>query len=214
MNKSTYIIGSILSIGLVACGQSNQETTNSKNQETTNSNPVSSIAKVVAASSKIEDVNVIMENLKKTPPFTTEQLKSVLPESFNSIKKSGYSINNVLGAGTIEATYKTDAVKYIIKIYDGAGEMGANMGGMILMDQAMNPEFENEDGYRKPTIVQNIKGSETQAGKKTATIENKITLRINNQVFIEVSADGTEMSELKKGIENSQLIEKIEQLKH
>lgn len=206
MNKTIFIISTILSVGLVACGQSKQETTNS--------NPLSNITKVVEASSNIEDVNVIVENLKKTPPFTAEQLKSVLPESFNSINKSGYSINNVLGAGTIEATYKTDAVEYIIKIYDGVGEMGANIGGMILMDQVMNPEFENENGYRKTTIVQNIKGSETQAGKNTGRIENKITLRINNQVFIEVSADGAEMSELKKGIENSQLIEKIEKLKH
>lgn len=155
--KTAIIIGTILSISLIACNQSKQETSNS--------NSVSNVVKLVKATNNIEDVDTIMKALKTTPPFTVEQLKTVFPENFNSINKTGYVVQNVLGAQSIETTYKLDKVNYTVKILDGAGEMGSSMAGMYLLDQLMNTEYQKEDGYKNRLSFKKSKAQSHNMGK-------------------------------------------------
>jgi hypothetical protein len=160
-----------------------------------------------------QEMQQTMESLKSLTPVSNDQLKSLMPESFNSIQRSSFEISKKLGASTLNCEFKENNVSYTISIYDGAGEVGSGIAALKMLGINLNAESENEKGYKKNITLGNARGTEIQTGKDTGNIKNELKLLVGNRFFMEVSATGTDMESIKTGIKKAKLVEKLEALK-
>lgn len=160
-----------------------------------------------------QEMKQTMESLKSLSPVSNDQLKSLMPDSFNSIKRSSFEISKKLGASTLNCEFKENKVSYTISIYDGAGEVGSGIAALKMLGINLNAESENEKGYKKNITIGNARGTEIQTGKDTSNIKNELKLLVGDRFFMEISATGTDMESIKTGIKKAKLIEKLEALK-
>jgi hypothetical protein len=154
-----------------------------------------------------QEMKQTMESLKSLTPVSNDQLKSLMPESFNSIKRSSFEISKKLGASTLNCEFKENNVSYTISIYDGAGEVGSGIAALKMLGINLNAESENEKGYKKNITLGNARGTEIQTDK------NELKLLVGDRFFMEISATGADMESIKTGIKKAKLIEKLEDLK-
>jgi len=69
-----------------------------------------------------------VEELKKLTPLSLDQLKGLLPEELNGIKRTDYNTSSTMGYAVAEGTYKKDDTTDMkVMIYDCAGEAGSAM---------------------------------------------------------------------------------------
>lgn len=160
-----------------------------------------------------QEMKQTMESLKSLTPVSNDQLKSLMPESFNSIKRSSFEISKKLGASTLNCEFKENNVSYTISIYDGAGEVGSGIAALKMLGINLNAESENEKGYKKNITLGNARGTEIQTDKDTGNIKNELKLLVGDRFFMEISATGADMESIKTGIKKAKLIEKLEDLK-
>lgn len=101
-----------------------------------------------------EEMQKKIEELKKLPPLTLDQIKNNLPKVLLGIKRTDFNANSGMGFSMGEAEYRTDDSTYLkLFIYDVAGEAGSGIYA-LQFGGAMNMQSENEDGYVK-TITYN-----------------------------------------------------------
>ena len=100
-----------------------------------------------------------MDELKKLPALTTEQLKAMLPEELGGMKRKSSFVSSNLGYGVAQAGYKSDDGKEMrLVVYDCVGEAGA--GWYNMMFWGWNMEQEDENGYQKTTTFNGNKAIE------------------------------------------------------
>ena len=152
--RLTFIL--TLGIAFMACNSKPSETTitseDGKTKVSVDATKVESTA---------EDMQKKMEELKKLPPLTMDQLKAMLPQELQGMKRSEFSANSMMGFAVGTATYKKDDTTNIkLTIYDCAGEAGSAFYSMTYFTR-MNMESESDGQYTKTIDFQGQKAIET-----------------------------------------------------
>src|SRR5690242_14877418 len=119
---------------LAACGNNKSKETNSTTTSqpstenstgTTNTNPTTN-------TEGSNDMAKMMEEMKKMPALTTDQIKAMLPENLMGMKRTSFSANSMMGYGVGEARYKSDDGKQLhVSIYDCVGTAGVAWYSMM-----------------------------------------------------------------------------------
>ncbi|HSU27713.1 MAG TPA: hypothetical protein VLJ68_04985 [Chitinophagaceae bacterium] len=137
----------------------------------------------------------MMEDLKKLPPLSTDQLKAMLPEEAGGLKRTRFSVNSALGFATAEATYSDDADKSIkLTIWDCAGEAGAGFYSLTYWG-LFNMQSETENGYSKTVDFNGVKAIESYEKNQN---EYKLMWTAGNRLLITVEGDNTGLDVVKQ----------------
>jgi len=143
---------------LISC-KGNKKTTESETADG-GSNATTSVETTNAAPDQ-DAMNKKMEELKKLSPLTIDQLKALLPDELNGIKRSNFSANTAMGYAIGEAEYqKDDTTKLNLVIYDCAGDAGSVMYYSTYWTR-MNMQSETSDGYVKTIDLKGDKAVES-----------------------------------------------------
>lgn len=181
----------ILAIGIIftACNSKPSETT------ITSEDGKSKVSvDLTKAGSNAEDMQAKMEALKKLPPLTIDQLKAMLPQELQGIKRSDFSANSMMGFAVGEASYKKDDTTSIkLMVYDCAGEAGSAFYGMTYFTR-MNMESESEGQYTKTIDFMGLKAIESYQQS-----DNKYTLTYVNgdRTLVSIEGENTGLDMLK-----------------
>ncbi len=92
-----------------------------------------------------QDFTKKVEELQKLTPYTLEEMKALLPESFAGANRSNMNVASAMGTSFAEADYDiNDTTSVSLKIFDCAGEAGAGIYSMQFLGM-MNLQQETED---------------------------------------------------------------------
>lgn len=153
------------------------------------------------------------EDLKKATPLSNEQIKALLPENIDGMNRKSFKIGQ-MGFHTADAKYEADGKKISLSILDGAGEAGAAMIGMMQLSMSAGVESENENGYMKPLSIDGCNGVEEQEKSSDGSnVVNKVSLIVGDRFMLSFEAEGIEMDKLKSIVEDSGLIDDLEDIK-
>jgi hypothetical protein len=141
-----------------------------------------------------DDMNKKIEELKKLPPLTVEQIKGMLPEELLGMKRSNYSATAMMGFATGEATYtKDDTTNIRVTIWDCAGEAGSSFYALNYWTK-MSMESENDDGYTK--TVDFLGGKAVEDYKKYNDAYT-VTYTSNDRLMVSLAGQHVSLSTLK-----------------
>ena len=176
---------------LAACNNKKAKETNSTttNNETTNETGTTS-----NNNSSGNDMAKAMEEMKKMPALSTDQIKSIFPENLMGMKRTSYSANSMMGYGVGEARYKSDDGKEIkVSVLDCVGEAG--VGFYNLMYWGMNMESEDENGYKKTITYNGTKAIESYEKNQE---RYGLMFPANNRLLVNVEGDNTGLDMVKQ----------------
>ena len=140
---ATLLIASML---VAACNNHKKISHTEKNADGSTTTTTMDVSDL---STSTDAMNKKMEELKKLTPLTLDQLKGLLPEELNGIKRTSFTTNSTMGFAVAEAEYRKDDSTVIkLDIYDCAGEAGAGIYGLNYWTK-MNVQSESSDGYTK-----------------------------------------------------------------
>jgi len=149
-----------------------------------------------------EDMAKKMEALKKLKPLNLDELKALLPEEIAGIKRTSFSANSTMGFAVSEGEYKKDdSTEIKLAIYDGAGEMGAGMYGMMYMAK-MNMQSENSNGYTKTVDFNGGKAVETY---EKGSGQTTLTYLANDRLLVVITGNNVDSQALRGVAENLNL---------
>lgn len=148
----------LTSLLFAACKNDRKITQTIKNE---NGSTTTTSVDMASLTSNAEDISDKMEKLKKLTPLSLDQLKSLLPEEVNGIKRSSFNANSTMGFSIAEAEYKKDDQTDLkLVVYDCAGEAGAGIFALSYWTK-MNMQSESADGYVKTVDFKGTKAVET-----------------------------------------------------
>lgn len=156
---------------------------------------VSNINKMANSANKMEET---INKLKKLTPLTNEELKAVVPETLNGVKRKSYSAGgaSISGINTVEAEYGEDGVKYVkVLIMDGAGEAGSAVVSLLSMTLSMDTESESNGKVSKTTEVNGVR-SQTEESKTEQSIDSSIKFIYKDRYSVSLDGRGYSLSEL------------------
>jgi alpha-L-fucosidase len=195
------ILASLLVVTILvsACKNHNKITHTEKNADgstTTTSVDVSDLT------NNTDAMNKKMEELKKLTPLTVDQLKGLLPEELNGIKRTSFSANSTMGFAVAEAEYRKDDSTVIkLDIYDCAGEAGAGIYGLNYWTK-MNMQSESSDGYTKTFDFMGNKAVETYEKNSN---QYTLTFAANDRLLVVLSGRNTGIDALKDAAKSLKL---------
>jgi hypothetical protein len=195
------ILASLLAVTILVsgCKNHNKITHTEKNADgstTTTSVDVSDLT------NNTDAMNKKMEELKKLSPLTVDQLKGLLPEELNGIKRTSFSANSTMGFAVAEAEYRKDDSTVIkLDIYDCAGEAGAGIYGLNYWTK-MNMQSESSDGYTKTFDCMCNKAVETFEKNNN---QYTLTFAANDRLLVVLSGRNTGIDALKDAAKNLKL---------
>ena len=147
-------------------------------------------------------MNKKMEELKKLTPLNIDQLKGLLPEELNGIKRSNFSANSTMGFAVAEAEYRKDDSTLIkLDIYDCAGEAGAGIYGLNYWTK-MNVQSESSSGYTKTFDFMGNKAVETY---EKSNNRYTLTYTANDRLLVVLTGTNTGTDALKDAAKNLNL---------
>jgi hypothetical protein len=142
------------------------------------------------------------EALKKLKPLSLDQLKVLLPETLNGIKRTNYNTSSTAGYSIAEGEYqKDDTTNMKVTIYDCAGEAGAGFYTLTYWS-AMNFQQESEKEYTK-TI--DFKGGKAIENYKKDQKESSLTYFAADRLLVALTGRNVEPSALKEAAQNLDL---------
>jgi hypothetical protein len=157
---------------------------------------------VASLTSNADEMTKKIEALKKLTPLTLDQLKSLLPEELNGIKRTNFSANSAMGFSIAEGEYKKDDNSELkLVIYDCAGEAGSGMFAMTYWTQ-MNVQSENADGYVKSV---DFNGGKAVESFKKGNNESSLTYVGDDRLLIIITGRGMDMNSVKQVAQNLSL---------
>ena len=157
---------------------------------------------VASLTSNADEMTKKIEALKKLTPLTLDQLKTLLPEELNGIKRTNFSANNAMGFSIAEGEYKKDDNSELkLVIYDCAGEAGSGMFAMTYWTQ-MNVQSENADGYVKSV---DFNGGKAVESFKKGNNESSLTYVGDDRLLIIITGRGMDMNSVKQVAQNLSL---------
>jgi hypothetical protein len=149
-----------------------------------------------------EEMQKKIEELKKLPPLTVDQLKAMLPEELSGIKRSSFSANSSMGVSLGEANYKKDDTTNLrLVIYDCAGEAGSAFYSMNFF-MKMNMESQDDNGYTKTTDFMGQKAMETY---KKYNDHYTITYLANDHLMVTLEGEHTGLDAVKQAAQSLNL---------
>jgi hypothetical protein len=113
------------------------------------------------ATSSADETQKRIDELKKLPLITNEQMKSFFQPEVMGMKRSNFNVSNVTGFASGTAEYKKDdTTDYKVMIYDCAGESGSAFYGMQYLTN-WKMEREDDNGYEKTVSFNGSKALES-----------------------------------------------------
>jgi ABC-type glycerol-3-phosphate transport system substrate-binding protein len=141
-----------------------------------------------------DDVQKKMEELRKLPALSTDQIKAMLPAELMGMKRASFSANSMMGYGIGEARYKSDDGKELkVMIYDCVGEAG--VGWYNLMYWGWNMEQEDDNGYTKSTTFNGGKAIEKYEKNREM---HSIMFPASNRLLVNVEGEKTGLDAVKQ----------------
>ena len=111
-----FLLVILASIVLAACGGRKQD-----------DKTVSPAATVKSMTAPVDEKEQKIEELKKAPQLTLEQMRLLLPQELDSAKEKNYLASTQFGYGLASVEYpKTKSRGLKVTLYDCAGEMGSS----------------------------------------------------------------------------------------
>ena len=143
-----FILSCLVAACLLTACNNNKSKEPSTNDETSKDKPSTEMTSGNMNQNSADDIQKRMEEMKKMPALSTDQIKAMLPEELMGMKRASFSANSMMGYGVGEARYKSDDEKEMkVMIYDCVGEAG--VGWYNLMFWGMNMESQDDNGYKK-----------------------------------------------------------------
>lgn len=169
----------------------NKVTTTEKNDDGT---VTKTEVDVKGLSSKADEMTVKMEALKSMKPFTIEEMRALLPETFDGVKQSNYNASATMGYTIVGVEYEKDSKNELkVQLYDCAGEMGSAFYASAFWT-SMNFQQENDEGYTKTVDFMN--GRAIEAYKKERN-ESTLTYVVGDRLMVILEGKNMNPGELK-----------------
>lgn len=177
---------------MLSCGNSKNEEKSSESSSIIDN--VSNLNKVAGSANKIEETT---NKLKKLTPLTNDELKVVVPETLNGLKRKSFSAGGlaVTGLSSIDAEYGDDAKYVKISIMDGAGEAGSAIVSLMALTLSMDTESESNGIKTKTTEVNGIR-SITEDTKSESSVNSSIKFIYKDRYSVSVDGTGYNLQEL------------------
>jgi len=203
INFFSWLCAAILIVG---CSGGNSKNETTKDESSTESKESSSDK---GSASSMDETQKRIDELKKVPLITNDQLKSFFPQEVMGMQRSQFSVSSVTGFATGTAEYKKDdTTEYRVTIYDCAGESGSAFYGMRSLT-GWNVEREDDNGYEKTVSFQGSKALESYNKNSKKHTLNFVTA---DRFWITLEGDNTGLDNLKSFSDNLHL-ENLKNLK-
>ena len=191
--KKQFLVLVSAALMMAACsGSTKKEETKEDGTTTTTTTEESSSSSTTTAN--VNDSEKRIEELKKIPPLTNEEMKALFPPEVMGMKRKSFSVNSAMGYASGEATYeKDDTTRYKVSVFDCAGEAGSGFYGMKVL-AGMNMEREDDNGYEK-TI--NFKGSKAWESYRKGNNEYTLNFLDNERFWVAFEGENTGLDNLK-----------------
>jgi hypothetical protein len=146
------------------------------------------------AQDKADEMQKKMDELKKLPSLTNDQLKALLPEELGGLKRSSFTVNSAMGYGIGQAEYKSEDGKEMrLVVYDCVGEAG--VGWYSMMFWGWNMERQDDNGYEKTTTFNGGKAIEKY---EKGQDKYSLTYPANNRLLVNIEGEKTGLDALKQ----------------
>jgi hypothetical protein len=188
-----FILSCLVAASLLTACNSNKskepatsdETSKDKSTEVTSDNAVQNTA---------DEVQKRLEEMRKLPALSTDQIKAMLPEELAGMKRSSFSANSMMGYGIGEAKYKSDDGKEMrLVVYDCVGEAG--VGWYNMMYWGMNMESQDENGYKKTITFNGGKAIESYEKNRD---QYSLMFASGNRLLVNLEGEKTGLDAVKQ----------------
>jgi hypothetical protein len=176
MKKNFFV--AMVSLVFFACGGKN-EGAKTENKEAT----------VKSITSPEDEKAKKLEELKKTPQLTLEQMRTLLPHELDSSKEKNYLASTQFGYGLASIEYpKSKSTGLKVTMYDCAGEMGSANYFEIYRNK-LNTDGESGQEYTK-TI--DLMGSKAIENYKKEMNLSTLTFVVRDRLVIVIEGKNME----------------------
>lgn len=156
-----FILSSLFAACLLTACNSNKSKEPAATDDKSKDKPTTEVSTDNTGQNPAEEIQKRLEQMKKMPALSTDQIKAMLPEELAGMKRSSFNAQSMMGYGIGEAKYKSDDGKQLnLMVYDCVGEAGAGLYNMMYWG-AMNMESQDENGYKKSVSFNGGKAIET-----------------------------------------------------
>jgi hypothetical protein len=189
-----FIFCSLIITCLLAACNSNKTKDSKATDETKTEATTESGSTDNTATNSADEAQKKMDEMKKLPALTNEQLKAMLPEELAGMKRKSSFVSSNTGYGIAQAEYKSDDGKEIrLAVYDCVGEAG--VGWYNMMFWGFNMEQEDENGYQKTTTFNGNKSIEKYEKNQD---QYTIMYPANNRLLVNIEGEKTGLDALKQ----------------
>jgi hypothetical protein len=188
-----FILPCLVSVCMLIACNSNK-TKDSKTEEANKETSTTEASSDNKTQATADEAQKKIDEMKKLPALSNEQLKAMLPEELAGMKRKSSFVSSNLGYGIAQAGYKSDDGKEIrLVVYDCVGEAGA--GWYSMMFWGWNMEQEDENGYQKTTTFNGNKAIE-----KYEKGQDQYTLMFpaNNRLLVNIEGEKTGLDAVKQ----------------
>lgn len=193
MLKQTMVLG-IACLMFSCSGEKKEE------KSTESPGIIESVSKLNNAADAMGKVEELSNKLKKETPLTNEELKAVVPETLDGLKRTSYSAGGTVGdMRTINADYgdkyASNAKSITVLIIDGAGEAGSAVVSLMAMTLGMDTESESEGKKTKTSDVNGIR-MQTEETKTEQSSDASIQFLHKDRYSVRLDGKGYTLKEL------------------
>ncbi len=210
MKKQFLFASLVLGCSLfVACGGSSKSEEEGDSEDTGIIENISNAGKAIKGLNGLEkamkDIEAQMNALKEKTPVSNDELKKVLPETLEGLKRTSINLGESasIGVSSANATYQNeDASKTIeISILDGAGEAASSITGLAFYGFNQDSERITDDMTEKTMEYKSQRAKLTESkfnDRQTSTIE----WLHKKRYLMKVEGEGYSIDEVGKIMDN------------
>ncbi|WP_312698040.1 hypothetical protein [Sphingobacterium mizutaii] len=210
MKKQFLFASLVLGCSLfVACGGSSKSEEEGDSEDTGIIENISNAGEAIKGLNGLEkamkDIEAQMNALKEKTPVSNDELKKVLPETLEGLKRNSINLGESasIGVSSANATYQNeDASKTIeISILDGAGEAASSITGLAFYGFNKDSERITDDMTEKTMEYKGQRAKLTESkfnDRQTSTIE----WLHKKRYLMKVEGEGYSMDEVGKIMDN------------
>lgn len=210
MKKQFLLASLVLGCSLfVACGGSSKSEEEGDSEDTGIIENISNAGEAIKGLNGLEkamkDIEAQMNALKEKTPVSNDELKKVLPETLEGLKRTSINLGESasIGVSSANATYQNeDASKTIeISILDGAGEAASSITGLAFYGFNQDSERITDDMTEKTMEYKGQRAKLTESkfnDRQTSTIE----WLHKKRYLMKVEGEGYSIDEVGKIMDN------------
>lgn len=187
---------------LSSCGNDAKVKSVQQNEDGSTTTTTVDMENLQKMSDGADEMTKKVEELKKLAPLSLDQLKSLLPEELNGMKRTNYNTQNTMGYAVAQGEYQGEGDKNLsVVIYDCAGEAGSGMYSITYWG-AMNFQQDSEKEYTKTIDFNGAKAIENY--KKDANIST-LTYVGHDRLVVVLTGNKMEPSAVKDAAKQLEL---------